>query len=878
MLRAQRSWIITVALASALVLAGCGGGGGGGGDGLSGSALLVSISATGTGVPLWQFVNGNPTPAPACPTSVPLNTVINFTFAGAVNPASLPASGVALGSININAVVGGVSTPAIGSFAVVDDPSLPAGNQRRVRFVPSLPNNPGDPAFSGLLGNATYTIFVPRGGGTGPVLVVDGGPLQVDATTCFITCNPVPNALACFTDISPGTPHVISTNPVTNDPSPGLTDPATFGQRVSIFFNEPLSPQNINTANVRLLLPSGGQVPGSVMFFQAGSAEAGPIGARIDYITTGPLLSNTAYEIVLGPDVRDFGGLSANLYSLTDPLRPLSGRRFFATVPQTFCDQPDIFETFDSQATRDTATGVAVWSSSGAVTSTFPLEIVGDGSFGPINFAASGIIDAGLPAMMGFSQGVWNVTDLTVMPGVSMRVVGTNGNLFRAHFRCLGTVNIAGTINASAGTSSLVALGNPEQGARPGNLNNGGTTSPSVVAGGYGGVGGGQGGRASQEDPPPMQVRTLAAESGFGPPIGGAPNTGPAGVNDFFGGGRGGVSGFRFPQGGVTGELGGMGGAGGSAFQSGTQGGPYGAMATGCLPMPSTVQTTSLPTGMPLVFATPVSIQSAGSGGGGGGDKLELAPFIVGNPTLQDDQGGGGGGGGGGIRISAVGAINITAGGISAVGGPGASGNTSFAGGGAGGSGGQIWLQSFADVTIAATANLSAAGGLGAQACTTFSGGNGGAGLIQIEDQNGMIPVMTFPGPLPGGANLVVTTFPFSTTVVGTATSTFFDTLYGAPDYTQALVNSMVGDAAGASVNVLFQGAFETISGNAPDLGTASAFVPAANIDMLDGRRYIRFRVDISYPSPPATTLANILPSVQDVRIRYRSPVGCTGL
>jgi hypothetical protein len=869
MVRDARIWVLSGVCAAALLLAGCGGGGGGGGGAGSGSAALLLITASGTTVPLWQSVSGNPTPAPACPTLIPLNAQITFTFAGEVDASSLPQSGTAVGSINITTVVGGGSVPATGTFSVRDDPSLPAGNRRRVVFLPTLPTDPNNPAVSGLLGNVTYTIFVPRGGSGGPVLVVGGAPLATEAVTCFISCNPVPSALACFSDITLGPPYVVATTPATFDPATPPINPATFGTRISIFFSEPISPQGVNTANVRVLLPSGGQVPGSVTFFQAGTPEAGPVGSRIDYMTTSNLLSSTVYEIVLSNQIRDFGGNSAQLYNPADPLRPPSGRRFFSTISQPFCLQPDIFEGFDNILNRASVSGVAQWTGDGAVRATFPIQIVGDGSFGPLNITAATTLDAGLPPSTGFAGGVWNLTTFNVNAGVTARVVATGGNLRQAHFRCLGAVTIAGTVNGTAGTSTVAPIGDPEQGARPGQQNNGGTPAGVVVAGGVGGVGGGGGGRASHTDASGAQMRTPRGEDGYGSAYQGIVNVGPAGANPFYGGGQGGQGGFRFPQGGSAGELGGLGGAGGSAFTSGGTGGPFTTLATGCTPAALTVQTRAMPTGPVPGFSPPVMEQGAGSGGGGGGDRFEVTAFV--GSQLQDDQGGGGGGGGGGIRISTVGNISVT-GMILCDGGPGGAGNVFFAGGGGGGSGGMIWLQSFGQVTVAMTATIRANGGAAANTCTDFASGAGGVGLIQIEDSDGMLP-NTFTGPTSG--NLAVVLFPFSTTVVGTAVSTFFDTGYGAPDYVDAMSTVSTGNAPGATVTVRYQGAFESVAGNTPDLNTLSAPVLAANIDMLDGRRYIRFIIDMSYNSPPTTTQANTLPVVDDVRIRFRAPINC---
>jgi|GEM_PF-4594342 len=888
-------------LVSALVLEGCGGGGGGGAA--PSSNQLMRIEAAGISSPLWQNVAGTPVLPPGCISPVFLNSTVVFTFGNAVNPASLPQAGVAIGSINIMTVpAGGVPTPALGTFSVQDDPSLPAGNNRRVLFLPSAPTDPNNPTASGFMTNSQYSITVPSGSSGGQCVTLGGMALANSASTCFLTCNPPPaNPTACFTDPVLGAPYVVSTVPAMSDPAPAPIQPNSIANNtISVYFSEPLAPANVDLANIKLIrLPSGAQVPGTLIFYQAGSPQAnqgGANGARVDYIASSPLLANTQYEIVITNAVRDFGNNTVAMWAPGTP--PTQTRRLFSTVSVPFCPAANIVEDFSTTVNRFSTSGVVEWNGGpGAMlTTTLPTQFVGTGNFGAMTFnAGTHTLDTGMPNSAGFSQGVWDTTTVTVNAGAIVRIIGTGtnnansspvgwsqgglpmtltrGNLankYPVHIRCRGAVLINGQLNGSAGTNATAsfAYGAAEQGPRIGQFNNGGGSTPNIVAGGVGGVGGGEGGRASQGG----ATRTAVGEAGYGAPLAGAQNVGPTGANSLYGGGGGGVGNFRNPGAGVPGDLGGLGGAGGSAFQAGTVGGPYGTIATGCQPFQPTSPTPGYspaqPAGQPTAFAVPISVQGAGSGGGGGGDRFELA-----TPPANDDQGGGGGGGGGGIRISAVQDITVGATGIIAMNGAvGAAGSSFFGGAGGGGSGGQIWLQSFSNVVIATSANMTVNNGAGASTCGDQASGRGGLGLYQFEDADGLISTTFTGGSLVNG-NIIATQFPYSSVITGSAMSNFFDLGYGDPDITNISTNFNVGNAPGAVVSITFQGAFEALSGGGADPATLSAPVSAANFNQLDGYRYIRFNVNISYstaallqPVPPT------LPSVSNITISFNTP------
>jgi hypothetical protein len=221
---------------------------------------------------------------------------------------------------------------------------------------------------------------------------------------------------------------------------------------------------------------------------------------------------------------------------------------------------------------------------------------------------------------------------------------------------------------------------------------------------------------------------------------------------------------------------------------------------------------------------------------------------------------------------------------IKADGGPGAAG-INFGGHGGSGSGGEVWLQSFSNVNMNATSLVTVSGPprLGGTAagtgCSTQSAGGGGQGLIQLEAGTGTINT-SFATSV--GAVVQTAPFPFATNVVGEAVSVFFDTASFNPDFTAVNEVKNLGNAPGATLVVSYEGAFEAITGGSPDLSTlkstvggvsggppiTAALVPTE----LDGYRFIRVRVSVTYPSPPTTPTSAILPSVDSFSISYTVP------
>lgn len=810
-------------------LGGCGGGGGGGGGG-EGDNVFISLEIADIQTPLANQAGAT---TPAVIGGVKLNSPLTFTFGGVVDPASLPACGAATGSINITTQTAQGTVAAQGSW------EIDAVDPRILRFFPLQPSSPGAGCIAGFLPSASaqsqqvYTVFIPRAappgtGGNPQVLNVGGAPIATDILIFFatVTCqsaNPGPS----FADPIPGPPQVVSTSPISTDfdvtcatigtVSPPTTSPTNL-LTVVVTLNEPVRPDTVNLSTFRLLNVSANcatppQIPGAVTFLQGGSC-AGATGAQLTYQTTVQLAASTIFKIDLSSSIVDFGGNPVDT----------TGFRLFRTAVGGSIVTAQLAETFDSVTNRDTVTGVANWDGTGTAYATFPIEVVGTGADGPFSPASSMTINTNA------ALGIFNYTSISVPNGVTLTISGA----YPAQFRAQG---ITGQQNAVQINGLLISNGGV---GAAGQANAGELTPP---AGGTGGAGAGRGGNAS-----PLQTQSDFGETGFGAAIDGQPNSNNP-PNTFFGGGGGGGIQTSTNQGGA-------GGGGGSArFQGGN-----GQAITP--PVGGTIAIAGQGGPLPAAMQPPATVMAAGSGGGAGGDRDD-GP--VGNVAL-DDTGGAGGGGGGGIRISSVGDVTFGTGATIQVNGGGGGAASVFAGGGAGGSGGMIFVQSFANVNIQAGNFLAVAG---SGNLSGADGGNGGGGLLQFEDMDGVIATGSgiFNPPSP-----FVQVFPFSVAINGVATSKFFDTGTGNPNFdtpTQTFVNGDNG-----TVSIVYRGAFEAVSGGSPDPSTifppvGQPGLTAAQIDQIDGYRYIRFEITLSFPPPPASSLSTALPFVNDITIPY---------
>lgn len=876
-----------------VLLVGCGGGGGGGAD--AGSAFVISLEAAVTDpmgnpvvVELWSEQAGAPTSV----TGVPLNAALTFRFAGPVDAGSLPLSGVATGSINITTNDGASLLPAQGSFTVVDDPALPSGNRRLVRFSPSITPQGGGSAV-GYEPAATYSVFVPGVASGASVVTVGGVGLGNSiANVGFVTCDPQSQTqgnVGCFSDPTPGPAFLRpggivagGGTPVAATESPGgapvvpaaaFRDVTAGEDRVSLFFNEPLFPAGATTESVRIVnATTGAQVPGGVRFFQAGTTQAGAQGARLDYVAAEPFWPGVIYELILGPGLRDLGG---NPVALAPPEG--APQRFFATTDEPRCAATPLAPPFTDPATFSETTGaIAFDPANGVLESVFPTELLGTGAFGPLDFV-QGLqsIDTGIqPEPPGQVNGVIDATYVHVRVAASVRVFGPWPLFVRAAGEVPGfpgeSIRIEGWMDGNAG--SMPGAPYPETGSFSPNINGGQGLIPQVIPGGVGGVGAGDGGDASQFG----LARTPRGGTGFGARIDGQPNPGPQ--NPHFGGGEGGQGGGRYPASGMPGELGGLGAAGGSAFTSGVRGGPY-AMVPGCQPLTPTPQVPAVATGPTLAFTLPLSELSAGSGGGGGGDHF---PFVG-----TDFQGASGAGGGGGMRLCGLRDVVVASGGtILCEGAAGAVGNVIYAGAGGGGSGGMIWLQSLSDVVLSTSAQLRVSQGLGAQNCSNHASGAGGVGVFQFEDADGLVNTSFAGSNILAGQNVGVTVLPLSGISSGLAVSPWLDSGYGDPRYPAPPAEAFtLGTAPGATLRFEYRGAHAAVTSTPNNVVPYEAQGPLAptawvrgdQIDQLAGRRFIQFRVITEIAAPPQTVSTMDLPRATGVIIPVEVPCSALG-
>lgn len=209
-----------------------------------------------------------------------------------------------------------------------------------------------------------------------------------------------------------------------------------------------------------------------------------------------------------------------------------------------------------------------------------------------------------------------------------------------------------------------------------------------------------------------------------------------------------------------------------------------------------------------------------GSGGGAGGGH-----------TAPAACGGGGGGSGGAIQISA--GANITVNGtITANGGIGGSAGNTRTGGGGGGSGGAVFLQTIGNISN--TGTISATGGAaGASGASGGAGGAGGEGRIRLEDRTGAVGGTVTPNAqIPDGTNFISTvSFTQNSTVIQ---SIGYDITESSPTYLAPTITDAVN---GGTIVYEFAGSLDNTS--------FSTFVSLANITLLDGLRFIKFRATL---------------------------------
>jgi hypothetical protein len=276
---------------------------------------------------------------------------------------------------------------------------------------------------------------------------------------------------------------------------------------------------------------------------------------------------------------------------------------------------------------------------------------------------------------------------------------------------------------------------------------------------------------------------------------------------------------------------------------------------------------------LPAAFVPPLSNPIGGSGGGAGGDRLATNNFA------SDYTSSAGGGGGGAMRISAGGSIDL---GqvilLQCNGGNGGANPGPLLPKGAGGSGGSILVQTFSDVNMGIAVQLFCQGGIGSGGNPTSTGwpdgdgGNGGGGLVQLEDNDGIINTSTSVAL----AELFTQQFQFTTNVNGSADSRIIDSGSNTTDYVASNslgtthVNATAGSTGTISVQILGMAEDPNNPGNAGTTpGLMMGPVDVANIADLDGFRFFLYRIDTAFPPPPATVLGDPLPECTEVGVAW---------
>ncbi|HGY91388.1 MAG TPA: hypothetical protein ENK43_09470 [Planctomycetes bacterium] len=867
---------LVLVMGVALAMTSCGGGSGGGGGGGGGS--VEEITVQGVGAPI--YTNGQ-APQPVCPQGAFLNARVSIKFSGPVDPSSLPPDGPAqAGSIQI--VNTTTNAGAMGVFSVdAMDPSI-------VHFTALPPSDPAQGCNAGMVPNAVYTVFVPdQTSGVAQVIQVGGAPVSQAVTTCFgvVSCGaPGDNP---FTDSDPNPPAIVATTPAMDATAP-LTSQSAIAftpssSQIIIDVDQALEPTTVNqntvflvntTANPNNPIPQAG----TIEFTQFGFIPGENV-SRIKITTTLPVGDGDVYEVRFN-GVADLGG-----QALTVP----AGTLLF-TVQNNMNPMPQTFvENFDTTTNRGPITGEAAWDGNGNVSATFPLEIVGDGTDGMGMFNTSVTINTDMTPTN--DPGIYNFTDLTIGDPLNF---GVMISFMSTTDVAPGESNVAIRLRSQAGVDILDGAQIICNG-RPGA--SGGTAPPSSSSnrlGGWGGPGAGAGGIAS---PNTDGTASPAGNPGEGGHIsatdpnlpGDQVNTSPG--NPLYGGGGGGAIGAapNFNDaaagggGGTASSFGGYGGANPApspsfTFTAATAGEPHlgnDGMGGGAPPP-------GQPGPIPLAMIPPLQKAIGGSGGGAGGDRVTVAANVA-----THIPGGAGGGGGGACRISAGQDITIgTACQLRVDGGDGGNAGGVFAGKGAGGSGGSLILQAFGDINLGIGPILSARGAFGSggnppSSTLNGDGGRGGDGVLQLQD--GSVNFMSVLA-----TNAVIATGEFvgsllslgSGGLTGVAESLPIDTGSASPDYTSGSAVINLGTIATATVTVEVVGIAEdpTSPGNPATTAMAadgtplmSSPTPLSQLDVLDGYRFFKIIITLTYPPPPASTLSDVLPNVDSVTINYET-------
>lgn len=804
----------------------------GGGSGTAFRAALLSVEGDGAmtigGAPTLIFSAQN---GPALPTPVGLgvNAAIRFKFAGPIDPTSLPADGPASGgSIRIATTFSG-GAAAFGAWSI--DPTDAATAIFTPIYQAGIPSCPGTLTGAFNAGEV-YTIDV-VGGASG--VRIAGVPIPVTSSMTF-GVGQCSQGLNGFADARLGDPTIVDSSPVLNGSAPATPLSAIIAPgntvRLSIDVSEQLDPATVTPSAFEVYNVSANAnvafriVPTQTEMLHAGTYVApSPYSSRVT-LTLPRLSDGDVFEIrTSSTPPLDLGG---------NPLVILAGTRRFTVADQNDDFDFVIADDFSTTTNLGAVSGFVNWLGDGAIRARPTL--FSNGSDGAGNFATSMILNTNP------NSGRFNFTTLSIGNGtgvVTLTLSSQSDNPMTA------TSNYPARFLASQ-SITLLAQAVIDARGRSGQA----TTANSGAIpglGGWGGPGGGNGGTAS----PDTVFTDLFGLPGQGPKIDAVPG--------MIGGGAGGVSG-------PLSTLGPSGGGGGSASNmpgrfgtSGESQNGFGAPAGGAVGSLS-----------PL-FIPPIIDALGGSGGGAGGDRLDSVAIAT------HDRGGAGGGGGGGVMLAA--GTSVTIGNfvqIQANGGNGGNGPAPFGGDGGAGSGGTI-LMVGSTITFASGAILSCDGlaNPGSDPSLNGDGGVGGDGVVQMQDSDGVIVGVQ--------TSIIVgetftSTFNILGAVTGIATSRVFDT--GSTSVEYQLSNTLgqtgfIGNIpSGTSMNVTAVGiAEDPFNPGQPALATPSlvtAPVALTDIATLNGYRFVRFEISMSFPSSNFSAPTPQVPLCDYLAIAYR--------
>ncbi len=184
------------------------------------------------------------------------------------------------------------------------------------------------------------------------------------------------------------------------------------------------------------------------------------------------------------------------------------------------------------------------------------------------------------------------------------------------------------------------------------------------------------------------------------------------------------------------------------------------------------------------------------------------------------------------------------------------------AGSGGGGGGGALRFLSGGSITLASV-NVTAIGGAAGSGSAGGDGGIGASGrTLFLESTNNYtlnVGTLSAGNPPPSVAGPPFNEVGYADDTTYTITSKSYDTQSALPDYlSPAIVDST---PAGTSITYEFAGSSDNF------VADDSGFVSLSNISLLNGKRYLKYRVTL------ATTDREVSPTVTSIAIRFDNTI-----